>query len=296
MFAEIHISIGPGTHRLCLQGLERPIVAHLIGQDTTDIVLQRNHIDDAQISPALTDIPEGAIIAVAFEPGDRFCRIIQSRLDPQRIGCASVKLEQRSARLSGHHSDPIAAGPRHRRVRQPKGVLGGRRGFLCGVCADTHEISALYPGRKSALEGRRSRGCALKIRIAPRHLQMIAAYGHRAGPIHIISVGQRYVLGLYHRDLSLWRMPKRDKMQVLVKIPQAVPAACIVFQVCPREGVLTIEEPHLDGRVDLSVHSRYHTSKTYGRHKKYYHKFTHFPGHSNLHFYKLAVYTGKEVC
>lgn len=91
-------------------------------------------------------------------------------------------------------------------------------------------------------------------------------------------------------------MPKRDKMQVLVKIPQAVPAACIVFQVCPREGVLTIEEPHLDGRVDLSVHSRYHTSKTYGRHKKYYHKFTHFPGHSNLHFYKLAVYTGKEVC
>ena len=82
VLVEIFQHIGAGAHGLSLQGLQRPIPAHLIADDAVHIVLQP-HVDHGEVAAGLPVVLEAAPVFIAVKPGAGLSRPGHIGLDGQ---------------------------------------------------------------------------------------------------------------------------------------------------------------------------------------------------------------------
>ena len=246
--AEIVVGIAAGAHRLDLQGLQRPAVAHLIGDHALEIGLQIHDVHHSQIAAADAFIAEPTVIAVALEPGADLILPSDVGHHPQGQAVPAVKLEQDLVRPRPGHVDPIAAGPGDGPL--PQAGLGVLSLLPGGVGPAPDLVFSIDPGGK-AIRIVLRRPDRLLIGGAGLHLKVIAA-DHRAAivGIGIGGAADPGVLGLDHGDPGLFGAgpAQLHKVQIPVEVAQPVSGAVsgVVLQVGVDQCSRAIGQPHLD--------------------------------------------------
>ncbi|MPM37528.1 hypothetical protein SDC9_84146 [bioreactor metagenome] len=234
MLVKGNSGVGPGADRLCLQGLQRPGVAHFVGNNALDIVLQRQDVHHREVSPVQPLIAEAAVIPKALKPGDRFQPVRQPRTDSKGAAVPAVKLKQDFCRFRSHSRHAKGAGAHDGGIGNAQGGLGAHRPVPAAIGARADIVGAAGPGYKAAADGISRRFRRLKAAVAARQLNVIAAddgVAARGRGVIISPALKIEVLGFQHGNLLFLSIPQRDKLKTVAEVPEAIAAVYAVLQV-----------------------------------------------------------------
>ena len=236
MGVQVAQHIGAGAHGLGLQGLQRPVPAHLIADDPVHIVLQPHHIDHGEIAAGAPVVLEAPPVVIAGEPGPGLLSVLLSGLDGQLAALAHVVLEQNPVGPCLHHAHTVGAGAHH--IQGVRNVLIRGLGFLLGgIGPGAYLIRPVDPGHEAVVKQGGQRLGLLPVQVL-LHQHVVAAHRDVAGqilPIGVlaqsggVAVGQ--VGGLEDRHLGGAGVGagQLHEVQVLVVITEAIALAAAVL-------------------------------------------------------------------
>ena len=245
---DVDVGVAAGAHRLNLQGLQRPAVAHLIGDNPLDVGLQVHDVHHRQVAPADALIAEAAAVPVPLEPGAHGVCPGDVGHYPQGQRVPSVKLEQDLRGPGAGDVDGVGAGACHRAAQALGGVL---RLLPAGIGAGAHLVVPVDPGHKTVPVLLGVGGGLLIGAVAALHQHVVAA-DHVPAVVGVGVGGAVHpgVLGLDHGDLGLVlvRPGQLHKIQAVVKVAHAVARAVagVVLQVGVHQGAAAIGQAHPD--------------------------------------------------
>ena len=102
--------IGPGTHRLGLQGRLGPILVHLVGHHALHVVLDIHHVDDRQRPILVAAVLKAAGVLVTLAPS---LRVPPYGPDPEAIAVVAEAVEHIAALRLRHNDAVSGAGGAH---------------------------------------------------------------------------------------------------------------------------------------------------------------------------------------
>ena len=92
--AGLHSGIGAGAYRLCLDRLERFIIANLPTDAAFHIIFDIDYVENTDIAAGDTVVLKSSVIATPAEPGHRFFSGDAARLNTQRPQTPAVEIKE----------------------------------------------------------------------------------------------------------------------------------------------------------------------------------------------------------
>ena len=233
--------VGARADRLRLERFERPVVRHLRRNDALDVILDIQHVDDADVAAGRALVFEAAVVAVAGEPRHRLLPAHRAWADAEAAKARAVELKEDGVRIRDRH-DHAGAARRYdlRAIGQHIRLQQHARGLIVArVVADAHTILPVDVGDEALRVALRHRKRLLVA--AERREQLNVAGAEDGGVIRrprLIAHAAGNVGVAVHRngDPLLIRRGERNEAAVGIVIAELVAGAAerIVVVLQPR--------------------------------------------------------------